>query len=60
MQFEFVTRGQAIFGDGVVSKLPELVAPLGTRCLVVTGADPLRFASCVHLVRSCGIVRRAL
>ena len=55
MQFEFATATRIVFGDGVVSKLPDLVAPLGTRCLVVTGANPSRFASSVAVLRSRGI-----
>ena len=55
MQFEFATATRIVFGDGVVSKLADLVAPLGTRCLVVTGANPSRFASSVAVLRSRGI-----
>jgi alcohol dehydrogenase class IV len=55
MQFEFATATRIVFGDGVISKLPDLVASLGTRCLVVTGADPSRFASAVAALRSRGI-----
>jgi alcohol dehydrogenase class IV len=55
MQFEFATATRIVFGDGAVSKLPDLVAPLGTRCLVVTGANPVRCANAVAALRSRGI-----
>ncbi len=55
MQFEFATATRIVFGDGVVGKLPDLVASLGIRCLVVTGANPARFTRAVAVLQSRGI-----
>jgi alcohol dehydrogenase class IV len=42
--FEFATPGRIIFGPGRVAELPGLLAGLGTRALVCTGAKPSRHA----------------
>jgi alcohol dehydrogenase class IV len=45
--FEFATAGRILFGPGRAAGLPEILAGLGTRVLVCTGADPERQAGLV-------------
>jgi alcohol dehydrogenase class IV len=40
--FEFATAGRILVGAGRAAELPSVVAGLGTRVLVCTGADPAR------------------
>jgi len=40
--FEFATAGRIIVGAGRARGLPDVLAPLGTRALVCTGANPAR------------------
>jgi alcohol dehydrogenase class IV len=40
--FEFATAGQIVAGAGRAAELPGIVAGLGSRVLVCTGADPAR------------------
>jgi alcohol dehydrogenase class IV len=42
--FEFATAGRIMAGAGRAAELPEVVAGLGSRVLVCTGADPARHA----------------
>jgi len=42
--FEFATAGRIVAGQGRAAELPEVLAGLGTRVLVCTGADPARHA----------------
>ena len=42
MRFEFVTAGRILAGPGRAADLPAVLAGLGTRVLVCTGADPTR------------------
>jgi alcohol dehydrogenase class IV len=42
--FEFATAGRIMVGAGRVAELPGVVAGLGSRVLVCTGADPARHA----------------
>jgi alcohol dehydrogenase class IV len=44
VRFEFATAGRIIAGAGRVAELPELLAGLGSRVLVCTGANPARHA----------------
>ena len=44
MTFEFATAGRIIVGAGRAAELPGLLAGLGSRVLVCTGADPARHA----------------
>jgi alcohol dehydrogenase class IV len=44
MRFEFATAGRIIAGAGRVAELPKLLAGLGSRVLVCTGASPARHA----------------
>ncbi len=47
MGFEFATATRIVFGEGAAATLPELVRPLGSRPLVVTGSSRERTASLV-------------
>jgi alcohol dehydrogenase class IV len=40
--FEFATAGRIVAGSGRAAELPEILAGLGSRVLVCTGADPAR------------------
>jgi alcohol dehydrogenase class IV len=40
--FEFATAGRILVGAGRAAELPSVIAGLGTRVLVCTGADPAR------------------
>jgi alcohol dehydrogenase class IV len=42
--FEFATAGRILVGRGRAAELPEVLAGLGSRVLVCTGADPARHA----------------
>jgi len=42
--FEFATAGRIMAGAGRAAELPEVLAGLGSRVLVCTGADPARHA----------------
>ncbi len=42
MRFEFVTAGRILAGPGRAADLPAVLAGLGTRVLLCTGANPLR------------------
>jgi alcohol dehydrogenase class IV len=42
--FEFATAGRVMFGPGRAAELPGVVAGLGSRLLVCTGASPERHA----------------
>ncbi len=41
--FEFATAGRIVAGPGRAQELPGILASLGSRVLVVTGADPARY-----------------
>jgi alcohol dehydrogenase class IV len=43
--FEFATAGRIVAGAGRAAELPDIVAGLGSRVLVCTGADPARHGS---------------
>ena len=42
--FEFATAGRILAGAGRAAELPDVLAGLGSRVLVCTGADPARHA----------------
>ena len=44
MSFEFATAGRILAGAGRAAELPDVLAGLGSRVLVCTGADPARHA----------------
>jgi len=44
VNFEFATAGRIMAGDGRVAELPGVLAGLGSRVLVCTGANPARHA----------------
>ena len=41
--FEFATAARIVAGPGRAEELPGVLASLGSRVLVVTGADPARY-----------------
>ena len=45
--FTFATAGRIVFGPGSAAQLPQLVAELGERPFVVTGANPGRHAALI-------------
>jgi alcohol dehydrogenase class IV len=51
MRFEFATAGRIIAGAGRVAELPEVLAGLGSRVLVCTGANPARHAGLLASLR---------
>jgi hypothetical protein len=44
--FEFATAGKILAGAGRAVELPGVLAGLGSRVLVCTGADPARHGGC--------------
>ena len=46
LNFQFATASQIIFGNNSVEKVPELIAGLGNKLLLVTGKDDQRVQSC--------------
>jgi len=54
--FEFATAGRIVFGVGCARKLAEIVASLGTRALLVTGARPQRFGALLGSLQTAGNV----
>ncbi len=54
-RFEFMTAGRIVFGNGALRELPSLIAPLGERALVVTGADARRAAPLFALLEEAHI-----
>lgn len=55
MHFEFAAPARIVFGPGIVSRLPELAAGLGSKPCVVTGADPSRHAGMLDALASTGL-----
>jgi alcohol dehydrogenase class IV len=53
-QFEFSTASRVMFGVGISDQLPQIVAQLGSRLVLVTGAQPDRFASIVQRIEDNG------
>jgi alcohol dehydrogenase class IV len=51
---EFATSGRILFGRGTVAETPSIVAALGRRTLVVTGADSARAADLERALASAG------
>jgi len=52
MDFEFATAGRIIVGSGRATELPALIAGLGRRVLICTGASPARHAHLLETLRS--------
>ncbi len=50
--FELALPGRISFGPGAVSRLPRIVADLGSRALVLTGATPSRVSPSVDGIRA--------
>jgi len=51
MQFEFATAGRVVVGPGRSSELPGMVAELGSRAMICTGARPERHAPLLESLR---------
>jgi alcohol dehydrogenase class IV len=55
-EFEFATAGKIMAGAGRAAELPEIVAGLGSRVLVCTGADPARHGALLARLGSPAVV----
>ncbi len=55
MRFEFATAGRILFGPGVSTELPCLVAALGKRVLVLTGSTSERYAQMLDSLAQAGL-----
>jgi alcohol dehydrogenase class IV len=55
MDFEFAAPARIVFGPGSASRLAGLAATLGSRTLVVTGADPGRHAEVLAALHGAGL-----
>jgi alcohol dehydrogenase class IV len=53
--FEFATAGRIMVGPGRAAELPGVLAGLGSRALVCTGADPQRHAGLLAGLASLGV-----
>jgi alcohol dehydrogenase class IV len=53
--FEFATAARIVFGAGSLGQVGALVAPLGTRALVVGGSQPARLAPLLERLRAAGL-----
>ena len=51
MRFDFATAGRIIAGAGRAAELPDVLAGLGSRVLVCTGANPARHAGLLASLR---------
>ena len=56
MAFEFATAGRIMAGVGRAAELPEVLAGLGSRALVCTGADPARHSGLLAGLESPAMV----
>ncbi len=57
MQFEFATASRILFGPGTVAQAGHLVAGMGRRALLVTGASPQRSRILRDLLDTAGVAR---
>jgi alcohol dehydrogenase class IV len=55
MTFDFATAGRILFGAGRLGEVGPLAAELGTRALVVTGANPSRAQRLLALLDAAGM-----
>ena len=55
MDFQFVTAGRVIFGDGALAQAGALAAEFGQHALVVTGSTPSRAAPLIQQLQSADI-----
>jgi alcohol dehydrogenase class IV len=55
VNFEFATAGRILFGNGLISKVGEIVRNEGQRALVVTGRDATRAARLIGSLQAAGI-----
>jgi alcohol dehydrogenase class IV len=55
VRFEFATAGRILFGDGRLAEVGALARELGSRALVVTGANPQRGQALYDLLGAAGV-----
>jgi alcohol dehydrogenase class IV len=55
MQFEFATAARVIFGPGALTRLPEVVAGLGKKALVLTGSSSRYLDRVMRSLESSGV-----
>ncbi len=53
--FEFCTSSKIIFGRGKSNLLPELIRPLGSRIMIITGSSPQRHSVLIEKIKAAGI-----
>jgi len=59
VRFEFATATRIVFGPGSLAELGPLVAPLGSRALLVTGRTPARAEAARERLASAGVASLA-
>jgi alcohol dehydrogenase class IV len=59
VRFEFATATRIVFGPGSLAELGPLVAPLGSRALLVTGRTPQRAEAARERLASAGVASLA-
>ena len=59
VRFEFATATRIVFGPGSLAELGPLVAPLGSRALLVTGRTPTRAEAARERLASAGVASLA-
>jgi alcohol dehydrogenase class IV len=55
MRFDFATAARILFGEGIVREVPAAARAMGTRALVVTGANPGRAAPLIASFAAAGL-----
>ncbi|MBN1362877.1 MAG: iron-containing alcohol dehydrogenase [Sedimentisphaerales bacterium] len=55
MRFEFATAGKILFGPGVTSELPDIVAAQGKRVFVLTGSTSERYNQILDSLAQAGL-----
>lgn len=58
--FEFATAGRILFGAGKVAELPKAAAALGSRALVITGAEQSRVTALVAELQQANLDPRVV
>lgn len=56
MRFEFATTGRILFGPGVATELPGIVAVLSRRVFVLTGSTSKRYGQILDALSQAGLV----
>lgn len=55
MSFDFATATNIVFGRGAIAQLKKISLEMGSKALVVTGADEHRFADHIEVLRLAGL-----